>query len=307
MPMGMTARVLLVVAALVATACGSNAAASVPSSFAGVTATTVTYCTDGGAAQTLDVYEPAGGSSPHPLLVVIHGGSWAFGSSALREQNPLTQMVVTSMLGRGFAVASINYRLAPADPWPSQIIDARCAIRYLRATAPRWRVDPRRFTVVGNSAGAHLASLAALSDGQVPQWDTGQYRGESSGFAAVVDCWGPADLTAPGWSSTAEAIGRPVFGAAWGSNSDALRVASPADHVHPGAPPFLIIQGSSDTLVPPQQSAELRDRLLASGDAATLVAVAHAGHELRPTAGPISPDLGTLTEQVVAFLVSVAG
>lgn len=304
----MTARVLPVVAALLATACGTDApAASAPSTFAGVTATTVTYCTDGGTAQTLDVYEPARGASPHPLLVVIHGGSWAFGSSSLREQNPLTQMVVTTLLGRGFAVASIDYRLAPADPWPAQIIDARCAIRYLRATASRWRVDPRRFTVIGNSAGGHLASLVALSDGQVPQWDNSQYAAQSSGFAAVVDAWGPADLTSPGWSATAVAIGRPVFGAAWGSNSDALRVASPAAYAHSGAPPFLIIQGWSDTLVPPQQSVELRDRLLAEGDAATLIAVAHAGHELRPVGGPISPDLGSLTQRVVAFLESVAG
>lgn len=303
----MTARVLLVAAALIVTACGGDTTAPSPSSFAGITAITVTYCTDGGTAESLDVYEPAGGTSPHPLLVVMHGGSWAFGSSSLREQNPLTQTVVTSLLGRGFAVASINYRLAPADPWPAQIVDARCAIRYLRATAARWRVDPHRFTVIGNSAGAHLASLAALSDGQVPQWDNGQYRGQSSGFAAVVDCWGPADLTAPGWSATAVAIGRPVFGAAWGSNSDALRVASPTAYVRPAAPPFLIVQGSSDTLVPPQQSVELRDRLLASGDAATLVAVAHAGHELRPVGGAISPDLGTLTQRVVAFLESVAG
>jgi acetyl esterase/lipase len=303
----MTARVLMVAATLVVAACGSDATLPTPSSFAGTNATTVTYCTDGGTAETLDVYEPPGGTAPHPLLVVIHGGSWAFGSSSLREQNPLTQRVVTALLGRGFAVASINYRLAPADPWPAQIVDARCAIRYLRATAARWRVDPHRFTAIGNSAGAHLASLAALSDGQVPQWDNSQYSGESSGFAAVVDCWGPADLSAPGWSATAVAIGRPVFEAAWGSNSDALRVASPAAYVHPAAPPFLIIQGSSDTLVPPQQSVELRDRLLADGDAATLIAVAHAGHELRPTGGPISPDLGSLTQRVVAFLEGVVG
>ena len=303
----MTARVLVLAVALLVAGCGGNPPTPTPSSFAGITATTVTYCTDGGRAESLDVYEPAGGTSPHPLLVVMHGGSWAFGSSSLREQNPLTQMVVTALLGRGFAVASINYRLAPSDPWPAQIIDARCAIRYLRASAARWRVDPGRFTVLGNSAGAHLASLAALSDGQVPAWDNDQYRGVSSGGAAVVDCWGPADLTAPGWSASAVAIGRPVFGAAWGSNSDALRVASPVAYVHPAAPPFLIIQGSSDVLVPPQQSVELTDRLLAAGDSASLLAVAHAGHELRWVGGPISPDLGRLTQSVVAFLVSVAG
>lgn len=300
----MRARLLLVAAALAVAGCGSDASAPSPSSFAGITATTVTYCNEDGTAQTLDVYEPRVGPSPHPLLVVMHGGSWAFGTSSLHEQNPLTQLAVTALVARGFAVASINYRLAPANPWPAQIIDARCAVRYLRATAARWHVDPHRFTVMGNSAGAHLASLAALSDGQVPQWDNGQFSGEASGFAAVVDCWGPADLTAPGWSATAVAIGRPVFGAAWGSNSDALLVASPATYAHPGAPPFLIIQGSSDTLVPPQQSVELSRRLAAAGDAATLVAVANAGHELRPTGGPISPTLGELAQRVVAFLTS---
>jgi acetyl esterase/lipase len=303
----MTARVLLVAAALIAAGCGSDSAAPPPSSFSGVTPSTVTYCADGGRAETLDVYEPPHGVSPHPLLVVMHGGSWAFGSSSLREQNPLTQMVVTDLLGLGFVVASINYRLAPADPWPAQIIDARCAVRYLRATAARWRVDPHRFSALGNSAGGQLASLTALSDGQLPQWDSVQYAGQSSGFAAVVDCWGPTDLTAPGWSAAAVAIGRPVFGAAWGSDSDALRVASPVTYVHAGAPPFLIIQGSRDALVPPAQSAELSQRLAAVGDAATLVAVARAGHELLPSGGSIGPDLGVLTQRVVTFLVSVAG
>jgi acetyl esterase/lipase len=291
-------------ATLVLGGCGSGpATTSAPATTAPAHAT-ATYCTDGGTAETLDVYEPSRGTAPHPLLVVIHGGSWAFGSSALAGQNPLARMTVTAMLSRGFAVASINYRLAPANRWPAQIIDVRCAVRYLRATAAHWNLDPQRFTALGTSAGAQLASLAALSAGAEPQWDNGLYAGESSGFAAVVDCWGPADLTAPGWSALAAAIAEPVFRAAVGSDSQALRDASPVTWAHAGAPPFLIIQGSRDTLVPAQQSAELQARLAGAGAVATLIPVANAEHELRPVGGAISPGLDVLTTRVVAFLQS---
>jgi acetyl esterase/lipase len=291
-------------ATLVLGGCGSGpATASVPATTAPAHAT-ATYCTDGGTAETLDVYEPSHGTAPHPLLLVIHCGSWAFGSSALAGQNPLARMTVTAMLNRGFAVASINYRLAPANPWPAQIIDVRCAVRYLRATAAHWNLDPQRFTALGTSAGAQLASLAALSAGAEAQWDNGLYTGESGGFAAVVDCWGPADLNAPGWSALAAAIAEPVFRAAVGSDSQALRDASPVTWIHAGAPPFLIIQGSRDTLVPAQQSAELQARLAGAGAVATLIPVANAEHELRPAGGAISPGLDALTARVVAFLQS---
>src|SRR5450759_3999204 len=146
-------------AALALGGCDSGpATTSAPATTAPAHAT-ATYCTEGGTAETLDVYEPSRGTAPHPLLLVIHGGSWAFGSSALAGQNPLARMTVTAMLSRGFAIASINYRLAPANPWPAQIIDVRCAVRYLRSAATHWGVDPRRFAAMGNSAGAQLVSL----------------------------------------------------------------------------------------------------------------------------------------------------
>jgi acetyl esterase/lipase len=279
----MRRRAAVLCAALVLGGCGPGpVTTSAPATTAPAHAT-ATYCTDGGTAETLDVYEPLRGAGPHPLLLVVHGGSWAFGSSALAGQNPLARMAVTAMLNLGFAVASINY---------------------LRATAARWNLDPQRFTALGTSAGAQLASLAALSAGAEPQWDNGLYTGESGGFAAVVDCWGPADLTAPGWSALAAAIAEPVFGAAVGSHSQALRDASPVTWVHAGAPPFLIIQGSRDTLVPAHQSAELQARLASAGAVATLIPVANAEHELRPVGGVISPGLDALTARVVAFLQS---
>src|SRR5450631_59504 len=193
----MRRRAAVLCAALVLGGCGSGPATSsapAPTAPAHVTAT---YCTDGGTAETLDVYEPSRGTAPHPLLVVIHGGSWAFGSSALAGQNPLTRMTVTAMLSRGFAVASINYRLAPANRWPAQIIDVRCAVRYLRATAAHWNLDPHEFAALGDSAGGQLVSLDALSAQRDQQWDSAQYAGQSTALQAVVDCWGIVDLTAP--------------------------------------------------------------------------------------------------------------
>jgi acetyl esterase/lipase len=298
------------VAAVVAVVagCGASSSPTTPatgSAAATTAATTVTYCTDGGKPLTLDVYEPATGHAPHPLLVFAHGGSWAFGSSRLTEQSQLVQRVVAGVLARGFVVASVNYRLAPADPWPAQVIDVRCALRYLRANASHWQVDTTRITAMGNSAGAQLVSLAALSAGQVPAWDTAQWAGEATTVAAVVDLWGPIDLLASGWGPTAIEIGKVVFRVDLGNQDEVLRAASPVTYVKAGAPPFLIVQGLADTLVPPQQATELRDRLVAAGDSATLITVSNAGHELRPSGGAISPSVDSISQQAVAFLVSV--
>jgi acetyl esterase/lipase len=292
---------VLAAAAVLVSGCGSDVSAAV----ADPAPTTVTYCTDGGKAQTLDLYEPPDGAVQHPLLIIVHGGSWARGNSAMDQQSQLTQRVMIGALTHGFAVASINYRLAPADRWPAQIVDTRCAVRYLRANAARWHVDPARFTALGDSAGAHLASLDALSSRQEPQWNNGEYAAESSGLQAVVDCWGPVDLIAPGWSRLAVGIGRNVFGVGLGAQTDVLRRASPVTYVHPGAPPFLIIQGTSDTLVPPRQSAELQSRLVAADDAATLLDVADAGHGLAPSGGDMVPSLDTVAQRAVSFLVSI--
>jgi acetyl esterase/lipase len=299
---------MCMVAALLTTACGG--AASAAAAFVGVTAngpTTLTYCNDGGRAQTLDLYEPpAGGPAPHPLLIVVHGGSWSSGTAALDRQIALVQAVAGGAIAGGFAVASVNYRLAPADRWPAQIVDLRCAVRYLRATAARWHVDPRRFTALGESAGAQLVSLDALSVGDDPQWTTPQYAEQSSALQAVIDLWGPADLVAPGWGRVARGIGRTAFGVPFGSPAPALRTASPVTYAGPGAPPFLIIQGMSDALVPPAQSIELRSRLAAAGDTASLIEVLHAGHGLGSTGAPMSPSLGELTQRTVSWLVAAS-
>jgi acetyl esterase/lipase len=298
---------LLTVAALILCGCGSAAsAAAALFGYIPPAPTTVTYCRDGGTPETLDMYEPRGQAGPHPLLMVVHGGSWATGSSALDQQSQLTQTVVSGAIAEGFAVASINYRLAPAHRWPAQIVDVRCAVRFLRATASRWDINAHHVVALGDSAGAQLVSLDALSAQLQPQWDSRQWAGQSSALEAVVDCWGPADLVASGWSRLAKGIGRNVFGVAFGAPADVLRTASPVTYVTPGAPPFLVIQGLSDILVPPAQSAELHSRLVAAGDRATLIDVAGAGHGLGPPGAPMVPTLDAVAEQTVSWLASVS-
>jgi len=115
------------------------------------------------------------------------------------------------------------------------------------------------------------------------------------------------DLLAAGWSRAAQEIGQVVFRLSWGAQNATLAAASPVSYVHVGAPPFLIIQGTADALVPPAQSTELRDRLLAAGDRATLIEVSHAAHELIPSGGAISPDIATLASRMVAYLLASVG
>lgn len=271
-------------------------------------ATGVTYCTSGGQPQTLDVYEPRGRHGPRPLLVVVHGGAWVAGSPALDRQSLFTQAVVNAVLARGFVVASIGYRLAPRARWPAQIVDVRCAVRYLRATAARWDVDGQRIAALGDSAGGHLVSLDALSAGHDPAWDTAEHAGESSALDAVIDCWGLVDLTARGWTRLAGGMGLPAFGVRLGTPSAVLGDASPVRHVRHGAPPFLVIHGLGDVLVRPAQSAELVATLRRAGDRATLLDVRGAGHGLYPVRNTtMSPSFDSVVAAAVAFLSATVG
>lgn len=300
---------LALVAALLATACGGAPPVAIVAGVGGTLGgSNVPYCSSAGRVQTLDVYEPPAGHGARPLLLVVHGGAWVSGSASLDRQSLFTQAVVAEVLSRGFVVASINYRLAPRSRWPAQVVDVRCAVRYLRATAARWNVDPRRIAALGDSAGGQLVSLEALSAGRDPQWNTGEHSAEPAGLDAVVDCWGLTDLTAPGWSRLAGGMGLPVFGVRLGTSSAVLRDASPVAHVRRGAPPFLVIHGLDDVLVPPSQSAALVAALRHAGDRATLIDVAGAGHGLYPVRNAVmAPTFASVVQRTVAFLAAAVG
>ena len=240
--------------------------------------------------------------SPHPPAVVlqVHGGAWQRGS---RFTDLAQSAMARRLVDTGYAVASVDYRLAPKSPWPDQIVDVKCAVRFLRADAERLGIGPGRIAAWGSSAGGQLVSLLGTA-GPGAGWDVGQYAAYPSSVGAVVDEFGPADLTAPAWSPYTTGIIRRVFGRDPGP-SRVLAAASPVTYVSPGAPPFLILQGTADRVVFPGQAEELTRRLEADGVPARLVLVDGGPHGLGNPGESPSPD--QLAQRVVSFLGAVLG
>ena len=277
--------------------------------------TTITYCVEGRMAETLDVSEPTPlPKASVPVVVYVHGGGWVKGDSTVTPDS-LVGQVASAVEARGWVFISINYRLAPGYRWPAQIEDAKCALRFLRANAVSLHIDPRHIGAIGDSAGGQIVSLLGLA-GRSAGFDTGQYRGQTSAVEAVVDLYGPADLTTADWTSAAyiEGYARQAFnttlgpGPAGSPSNRELVAASPVTYVRPHEPPFLIIQGDGDRVVPPDQSLELADRLRAAGNSPTLEMVEHAQHGLLPlSGGPITPGVSSLATQASAFLVRHLG
>ncbi len=289
---------LVVVAALIV-GCGG------PPSSAATQAARRVYCDNGGVSQTMDVYQPAVVRRRAPTVVFIHGGGWVTGDSSL-QAGSVDADVERELVHRGWVFISINYRLAPTFRWPAQLEDAKCAIRYVRANADALHVDPSRIAVMGASAGGHLASMVGLT-GTTALFVAGSHPDVSSAVAAVVDEYGPTDLTSPDLvdAKALPLLVKETFGEMVGRRSPTLVAASPLTYVHPGAPPFLVVHGVKDAIVPVSQSEMLVDSLRAVGDSAQLILVQNAAHGLVHRGdGPVSPSLATVTADIVQFLTT---
>ena len=256
----------------------------------------IVYCTANGVALKMDMYTPLGkGDGPFPAAVYIHGGGWTGGDKASGEG----MSDAIELVGRGYIVTSVNYRLAPQYKFPAQIEDVKCAVRHLRANAAAYHLDGNRIGVWGTSAGGHLAALLGTTTPRDGFEGSGGYADQSSRVQAVVDMFGPADLKLE-FASANQRIVMQVFGAA-SSDDPIIMKASPVSHVSSDAPPFLILHGEQDRLVAPAQSRELYERLTAAGAKATLVMVANAGHSFVPMGGPISPTRQEISRMVGDF------
>lgn len=213
---------------------------------------TIAYGEDGDPARVLDLYGAPTGA--RPLVVVIHGGSWSGGD---RTQLPA---IARRLAASGYAIASIDYRLAPAHPYPAAIEDVRSAVDYLRSNAARFGIDPDAVVLYGRSAGAHLALLAA-------------YRWHAPFVRGVVGLYPPTDLAwswahpANPWVLDTPATLRAFLGGG-PDDSEALRAryreASPITWVDADSPPTLLVHGGRDELVFPRQTERLAERLEAA-------------------------------------------
>jgi acetyl esterase/lipase len=218
----------------------------------------------------LDLYVPKS-EAALPLVIWVHGGGWQQGSKA---GGP-----ALGLLSKGYAVASINYRLSQQAVYPAQIEDCKAAVRFLRANAKEYNLDPDHFGVWGASAGGHLVALLGTTAAAKELEGDGGNKEVSSKVQAVVDWFGPTDLTKMGGSHDnpnspeAKLLGGPVQ-----ENKDKAAKANPITYVTKDAAPFLILHGDQDKTVPYSQSELLAEALKKAGVEVRLVKVEGAGH-----------------------------
>lgn len=241
------------------------------------------YIAEGDEAQSLDIYYPEKqADQPRPLLIWIHGGGWSGGSKA--------RPPYLNQLQRGYIVASVEYRFSQKAIFPAQIQDCQAAIRWLRANAAKYSIDPDRVGVGGASAGGHLAALVGTSGGKKTFAAIGGNEDQSDRVQAVCDIFGPTDF----WTVISQADedknvknafrwneGDPyskLIGGRLGEDKEKCDAVSPVKYVSKDNPPFLILHGDHDTLVPYAQSVELRERLEEAGVPVTLQRLPGAGH-----------------------------
>jgi acetyl esterase/lipase len=254
----------------------------------------ITYCRPGGVAQKLDLYPPANlaAQPKFPLVVYMHGGSWESGDKAAPE----VLKYISLLSSHNYVIASVNYRLLPQYKFPAQVQDVKCAIRFLRANAAKYRIDNSKVAVIGESAGGYLAAFSAVT-AENPQFKTAEYAQNSDKAQAAIDLFGPSDFTVGNALSSQAVAARQFI-----SGTDPA-TASVTHYVDAADPPFLIVHGEIDNVVPLDQSQRLYQKLRASNVPAQLIIVRNAGHGLSATDGKtILPSYDEITSNVISFL-----
>jgi acetyl esterase/lipase len=253
---------------------------SPPANSSGVTMRTVAYGPL--AEQKADVYELASPPAPaasRPVALLIHGGGWVAGSRS--EFADMARWLAH----QGMVPIAIDYRFVTQATWPAQADDVERAVWWLRENAQSLHADPSRVVAIGGSAGGHLAAWLGTTDRQSPQ-------GTPSRVNAVVSMWGPWDLTA----TNVREDGRNMISALMAGRP--AREASPLYRIDGRTAPTMLIHGTRDELVPPDQSTHACEVLRAAKVECDLVLMEGEGHGLTSK----NPDLRPLIERLSAFL-----
>lgn len=208
----------------------------------------------------LDVVYPAAGAAALPGLVVVHGGGWRGG-----DKRGFRQMAV-DYARKGYVVITPNYRLSGTAPFPAAVEDVKCAVRWFRAHARQYGLNPNRIGAFGNSAGAHLVALLGLAGKQAGLEGDGPYQEHSSALQAVVASAAPTDFNHwdPEFSSRRTAV-LPFLAGPSESLAERARRASPITYANADAPPMLLIHGTADKTVPFDQAQRLAKALKSAG------------------------------------------
>ncbi|MDD5265084.1 MAG: alpha/beta hydrolase fold domain-containing protein, partial [Candidatus Bipolaricaulis sp.] len=265
--------------------------ATVPQETARVEADLV-YATVDGVDLTLDLYRPSS-AGPHPAIVFVHGGGWTAGDKSMWEDEALR------FADQGYVGISVNYRLAPTYPFPAAVEDCKAAVRWLRSHAQELDVDPQRIGAMGSSAGGHLVAMLGVTDGSEGLEGTSGDLSLSSRVQAVVDYFGPTDLTAAADSTDSAILA--FLGGTCAQTPVACRQASPVKYASSDDPSFLIVHGTRDARVPYQQSVALRDALQTVGVDVELLLLEGAGHGWRTYGATDRKYYETALSAAIAF------
>ncbi len=207
----------------------------------------VEYGTGGDQKLTLHAALPKDDQSARPALVFIHGGGWAGGN-----KNDLKD-AAREAATKGYVAVSVGYRLAPKDPFPAQVEDVKCAVRWMRAHADELKLDPQLIGAIGFSAGAHLSMMLGVMDKDDGLEGNGGWQDQSSKVQAVVAYFGPTDFMGE-FPLVSQEIVRQFIGGTKSEKTAEYKRASPITYVNTGDAPMLLFQGTNDVLVPYEQA-----------------------------------------------------
>jgi len=242
----------------------------------------IVFSTATGEDLALQLVKPqwSSGGQGFPLVVFIQGSAWT-------KPNQFWEIPqLCELVRRGFVVASVTHRSCFQTPAPAFLQDVKAAVRFLKAHAEEYDIDKSRVCAWGTSSGGNTALLLGVTADD-PAFETAEWAGESTKVQAVVDCFGPADMArlVANYDGTMPLDDTNILFTLGGKDSEKwlenLKLVSPAEYVVPDRdlPPFLILHGDADDVVPYDDSEAMHDKLIANGYQADLVCVKGAPHE----------------------------
>lgn len=253
----------------------------------------IVYGTSEGTELKLDLARPEKLDKSVPCIVVIHGGAWRGGNKSIHVGGPFPG--IYDFAKEGYVSVSVGYRLIPKGIFPDQVEDVKCAVRFLRANAEKYKIDPDRIGAIGFSAGAHLSMMLGVMDKEDGLEGDGGNPDQSSKVQAVVAYFGPTDMTADDIPERSIPLVTDFIGGSKADKLDGWKRASPITYVTSGDAPTLIFQGTKDPLVPHTQATKYADALTAAGVPGRIELLIGAGH------GWVGKDLERTKQQHMEF------
>lgn len=249
----------------------------------------ITFGRGGEVELQLNLAQPPDDSgAPYPCIVIIHGGAWRAGSRVMHDD------LARELAARGYVAASISYRFCPQYVFPAQVEDAKCAVRFLRAHAGDYGIDPERIGAIGFSAGAHLSMMLGTLDAEDGMEGDGGWADQPSKVQAVVSFFGPTEFRTEFPAETSRLVSD-FLGGGPEEKPAAYQLASPIAHVNRGDAPMMLFQGTVDNLVLWTQATSMAEALTRARVEGRVELLVGKGH------GWMGPELIRTLEEAVEF------